>query len=73
LQNSDCGGRDDVLKWADGYMLVYTVISRKSFDALIDLRKKIDEMKKGTTVPIIVVGNKCDLAHMRQVTREEGN
>lgn len=54
-------------------MLVYTVISRKSFDALIDLRKKIDEMKKGTTVPIIVVGNKCDLAHMRQVTREEGN
>lgn len=70
--NDDCGGRDDVLKWADGYMLVYTVVSRKSFDALMKIRKKIDEMKKGASVPIIVVGNKCDLAHMRQVTREEG-
>ncbi|XP_063402373.1 ras-related and estrogen-regulated growth inhibitor-like [Mytilus trossulus] len=68
----DCGGRDDVLKWADGYMLVYTVVSRKSFDSLYELKKKIDDIKKGSTVPIIVVGNKCDLAHMRQVTREEG-
>lgn len=53
-------------------MLVYTVVSRKSFDSLYELKKKIDDIKKGSTVPIIVVGNKCDLAHMRQVTREEG-
>lgn len=53
-------------------MMVYTVVSRKSFDALWEVKSKIDDAKKGGTLPIIVVGNKCDLAHMRQVTREEG-
>lgn len=53
-------------------MLVYSVVSRKTFDILEDMRRKIDDSKKGTNIPLVVVGNKCDLAHMRQVTRDEG-
>lgn len=53
-------------------MLVYSVISRKSFDILQELRQKIEDAKKGTNIPIIVVGNKSDMAHVRQVTRDEG-
>ncbi|XP_050392339.1 ras-related and estrogen-regulated growth inhibitor [Patella vulgata] len=70
--NDDNGTRDDVLRWADGFMLVYSVTSRDSFDALIEIQKKIEETKKGVHVPISVVGNKSDLAHIRQVTQDEG-
>ncbi|XP_069135770.1 ras-related and estrogen-regulated growth inhibitor-like [Argopecten irradians] len=68
----DCGARDDVLRWGDGFMLVYSVVSRKSFDALQEVKRKIEEAKKGSPAPILMVGNKCDLAHMRQVTKDEG-
>ncbi|KAL5009775.1 hypothetical protein ScPMuIL_012080 [Solemya velum] len=70
-ENEDCGARDDVLRWGDGFMLVYSVISRKSFDILQELRQKIEDAKKGTNIPIIVVGNKSDMAHVRQVTKDE--
>ncbi|KAL3882464.1 hypothetical protein ACJMK2_028801 [Sinanodonta woodiana] len=70
--SGDCGAREDVLRWADGFMLVYSVVCRKTFEVLRDLHKKIEEFRRGTTVPIVIVGNKSDLAHMRQVTQEEG-
>lgn len=72
LQGEDCGARDDVLRWGDGFMLVYSVVSRKSFDALQEVKRRIEDAKKGSPAPILMVGNKCDLAHMRQVTKEEG-
>ncbi|KAK3593844.1 hypothetical protein CHS0354_011445 [Potamilus streckersoni] len=70
--SGDCGAREDVLRWADGFMLVYSVVCRKTFEVLRDLHKKIEEFRRGTTVPIVIVGNKSDLAHMRQVTQVEG-
>lgn len=53
-------------------MLVYSVTSRKSFDVVQELRRKIDEVKKANQVPVIIVGNKADMAHVRQVTYDEG-
>ena len=53
-------------------MLVFSVVNRKSFDVLPEVRRKIEEAKKGGGVPIMVVGNKSDLTHMRQITRDEG-
>lgn len=70
--NDDCGAREDVLKWAEGYVLVYSMISRKSFQLLQEVQKRVEEFRKGASIPIVVIGNKADLAHMRQVTREEG-
>ncbi|XP_041372505.1 ras-related and estrogen-regulated growth inhibitor-like [Gigantopelta aegis] len=70
--NYDLGAREDVLRWADGFMLVYSVTSRKSFDILQDIYKKIEEAKKAGHAPLIVVGNKCDLTHVRQITQDEG-
>ncbi|XP_046584397.1 ras-related and estrogen-regulated growth inhibitor-like [Haliotis rubra] len=70
--NDDHGAREEVLRWADGFMLVYSVTSRKSYDILQDVRRKIEEAKKAAHAPVIVVGNKADLAHVRQVTQDEG-
>lgn len=70
--NEDCGAREDVLRWADGYVLVYSMICRKSFLMLQEVQKRVEEFRKGTSIPIVVIANKSDLAHMRQVTQEEG-
>ncbi|KAK3097611.1 hypothetical protein FSP39_011383 [Pinctada imbricata] len=71
-ENEDCGARDDVLRWTDCIMLVYSVVSRKSFDAIPELKKTIEESRKGASIPMILIGNKRDLAHMREVSTEEG-
>ncbi|CAI9740090.1 ras-related and estrogen-regulated growth inhibitor-like [Octopus vulgaris] len=70
--NQDNGARDDVIRWGDGFMLVYSVTSRTSFDIILDIRRKIEDVKKAAHVPVIVVGNKADMAHVRQVTHDEG-
>lgn len=53
-------------------MLVYSVTSRTSFDILLEIRRKIEDVKKVAHVPVIVVGNKADMAHVRQVTQDQG-
>jgi GTPase SAR1 family protein len=72
FQNDDCGARDDVLRWADGVLVVYSVVNRQTFDIIQEIRKRIDENRKGASIPMVLLGNKCDLAHMRKVTSEEG-
>lgn len=70
--SDDHGAREDVLRWADGFMLVYSVTSRQSFNILAELRRKVEDTKRAAHVPVIVVGNKADLAHYREVTQDEG-
>ncbi|XP_012934692.1 ras-related and estrogen-regulated growth inhibitor [Aplysia californica] len=70
--DDDMGARDDVVRWADGFLLVYSVTSRQTFDVLADVRRRVEDMKKVSHVPVILVGNKADLAHVRQVTQDEG-
>nr|XP_034334324.1 ras-related and estrogen-regulated growth inhibitor [Crassostrea gigas] len=71
-ESEDCGARDDVLRWADGVLIVYSVVSRDTFDVIQDIRRRIDDCRKGASIPMVLLGNKCDLAHMRKVPQEEG-
>jgi small GTP-binding protein len=53
-----------------GIIIVYDVTSRDSFDKVTDW---IQEVRRYVpTVPLIIVGNKCDLLEQRQVTTESG-
>ncbi|XP_050714003.1 NF-kappa-B inhibitor-interacting Ras-like protein 2 isoform X4 [Eriocheir sinensis] len=47
---------------ADGYVLVYSVADSLSFQLLQDIKKDIDRHKEKKDVPIIILGNKSDLA-----------
>lgn len=67
------GVREDVVRWSDGFVLVYSVTSRQTFEVLSEVRRKLEDMKKVSHVPVILVGNKADLAHIRQVSQDEGN
>lgn len=56
-----------------GYMLVYSIGSRQSFDMVQTIRDKILNHLGADWVPLVIVGNKTDLKpEQRQVSPEEG-
>lgn len=73
--------RDEIIQWADGFFLVYSITDRNSFNFVKSLRRHIydtklspKEMPQGAPVqfPMTVAANKSDLMHLRQVSTEEG-
>lgn len=66
--------RDQYMRNGEGYILVYSIVSTTSFIEANGLREQIYRiLDKDTTehVPIVLVGNKCDLEAERQVNKEE--
>ncbi|KAJ1533446.1 GTP-binding protein, partial [Cladochytrium tenue] len=55
-----------------GYVLVYSIASRPSFDMCAVVRDKILALTGTDGVPLVLVGNKADLASARQVPDEDG-
>ncbi|KJE97215.1 Ras like enriched [Capsaspora owczarzaki ATCC 30864] len=55
-----------------GYVLVYSVTSRTSFEMLKIIREKLLNMTGTNSVPLVLVGNKTDLVGERVVTFEDG-
>lgn len=64
---------DIFLRLGHGYILIYSITSRSSFDTLVELLEEIKENKEtDEDIPLVVVGNKSDLEKERHVYREEG-
>lgn len=55
-----------------GYILVYSVTSRKSFEVVQDIRDRLLDLTGTTFLPILLVGNKTDLHMEREITQEDG-
>lgn len=55
-----------------GYLLVYSIASRSSFEMIPIIRDKILNNLGTEHIPAVVVGNKCDLHMQRQVPDTEG-
>src|SRR5688500_2586729 len=64
--------RDQYMRTGQGFILVYAITSRSSFDEIASFREQILRVKDKDKVPMILVGNKCDLETERQVTTGEG-
>ncbi|XP_051953621.1 ras-related and estrogen-regulated growth inhibitor-like protein isoform X2 [Xyrauchen texanus] len=63
------------VQWADGFVLVYSICDRASFNAITRLIQTIKTSKDFLSfekMPIVIVGNKRDLHHRRTVLSEEG-
>jgi len=66
----------DLLSWADGLVVVYSITDRASFTYLKQMFNHIQEVRcsqgKEKEVPMVILGNKGDMVHLRQVSSEEG-
>ena len=55
------------MKYGEGFLLVYSIESRQSFNELEIFYQQILRMKDSESFPMIIVGTKCDLEYQRQV------
>ncbi|KAL6051410.1 RAS1 protein [Balamuthia mandrillaris] len=61
------------MKSAQGFLLVYSINSKNSFQEMEAFREQILFVKEASEFPMILVANKKDLGEKeRQVTKEEG-
>jgi Ras-related protein Rap-1A len=64
--------RDLYMKNGQGFVLVYSITAQSSFQEIQDIRDQIVRVKDTDDVPMILVGNKCDLEDERCVPRDQG-
>jgi Ras-related protein Rap-1B len=57
------------MKTGQGFLLVFSITSLSSLNELNEIRDQILRIKDDPTVPIVLVGNKCDLEEDRAVSR----
>jgi len=66
--------QDQWIREGRGFLLVYNICSKASFEKLENFRKSILRTKDNDKVPMVVAGNKCDLrdpSDSSQVTKAE--
>ncbi|TCD70071.1 Ras GTPase ras2 [Steccherinum ochraceum] len=63
--------RDQWVREGQGFILVYSIASRATFERLEVFRQAMMKVKRQKPV-FMLVGNKCDKQYEREVSREEG-
>jgi len=66
---------DEYLRQGQGFIIVYSIVSNQSFLEVQNFKDKLwlcKDLKPNDTIPILIVGNKCDLETERKVTTTEG-
>lgn len=60
--------RDQYMRTGQGFLLVYDVTSRTTFEEVVKFREqiyKVQDKDESEKIPIVLVGNKCDLDEYR--------
>lgn len=65
--------REQYMKTGQGFLLVFSVTNKASFNEIALLQQQIMRAKNNdSSFPIVLVGNKCDLEDEREVSTEDG-
>jgi GTPase KRas len=64
--------REQYMRTGEGFLLVYSITSRNSFEEISTFHQQILRVKDQDSFPVIVVANKCDLEYERQVGMNGG-
>jgi len=64
--------RDLYMKNGQGFVLVYSIVADSTFNEIPALRDQILRVKDVDSVPLVLVGNKCDLVEQRVVPNKQG-
>ena len=62
--------REQYMRTGEGFLLVYSINSRQSYEEILTFQQQILRVKDKDYFPIIIVGNKCDLDSERVVSRQ---
>lgn len=60
------------VQWAEGFLLVYSITDYDSYLSIRPLYQYIRKVHPDSKAPIVIVGNKGDLLHARQVQTCDG-
>ncbi|KAF7495709.1 GTPase -like protein [Sarcoptes scabiei] len=55
--------RDQYMRTGEGFLLVFAVNNAKSYEDIASYREQIKRVKDSDDVPMVLVGNKCDLSY----------
>ena len=66
--------RDQYMRTGQGFLCVYSITNKGSFDEIASFREQILRVKDADKVPMVMIGNKLDLeaGGERKVTQDEG-
>ena len=59
--------REQYMRTGEGFLLVYSITSRNSFEEISTFYQQILRVKDMDQFPVVIVANKCDLEFERQV------
>lgn len=62
----------DQICWADGCIIVYSLIDKESFDYAVATLQNLQKHRAVNNVPITLLANKLDLEHLREVDEALG-
>lgn len=63
--------REQYMRSGEGFLLVFSLIDHASFAEISKFQKQILRVKDRDEFPMLLVGNKSDLDHQRQVNEME--
>lgn len=64
--------RELYIKSGKGFLLVYSVTDENSLQELLALREQVLRIKDSENVPMVLIGNKCDLDNDRVLSIDDG-
>lgn len=64
--------REQYMRTGDGFLIVYSVTDRASYDHVPEFQDLIHRVKEQGQFPALLVANKVDLVHQRVVQEDEG-
>eukprot|EP00339_Tiarina_fusa_P020090 CAMPEP_0117040294 /NCGR_PEP_ID=MMETSP0472-20121206/28210_1 /TAXON_ID=693140 ORGANISM="Tiarina fusus, Strain LIS" /NCGR_SAMPLE_ID=MMETSP0472 /ASSEMBLY_ACC=CAM_ASM_000603 /LENGTH=199 /DNA_ID=CAMNT_0004750991 /DNA_START=22 /DNA_END=621 /DNA_ORIENTATION=+ len=64
--------RDQWIRECEGFIIVYSITSTHSFHQVKTFKQQVTRVKDEDNLPMMLVGNKCDLEEEREVPTEEG-
>ncbi|XP_067408404.1 GTPase KRas-like isoform X1 [Emydura macquarii macquarii] len=62
--------RDQYMRTGEGFLCVFAINNAKSFEDVHHYREQISRVKDSDDVPMVLVGNKCDLPSRMVDTRQ---
>ena len=62
--------REQYMRTGEGFLCVYSITSRTSFEEISTFHQQILRVKDKDYFPIIIIGNKCDLESSREVSTQ---